>query len=402
MLTKTLLVALLAIFGERLLAEAAIALIESPEREPSTAGPAPRESSGPETFPTVDALPSRKTLADPFQFFGSDRRVKTRDDWKERQAEMTRLLLHYVYGPAFPPVGKSEVESRSEETLAKGKVVKHTVTLRLGPYLNHAMTVAYFLPAGAKSQSLLFNVLGKEEPKDEDGIAIAKRGYAYAAVRVGSSEKIARSIYPKIPGTRSMAWVWGMNEVLNALVSEHEFDKVVVTGCSRYGRVAALVGAMNERVDLTAPITTLAHAVHLFDDSMWGPGNAKWAGDEYGTFEGKMDRLPVDRHFIGAVIAPRAYLGIMGAEKPAFNEGHVEAYEALIPVYEWLGARENLGLYDHSPRGHGVTSDDLHTVLDFADLIFFERKPTSAKQFDQIANPDRVGFDWKAPPSLAE
>lgn len=94
-----------------------------------------------------------------------------------------------------------------------------------------------------------------------------------------------------------------------------------------------------------------------------------------------MNRMPVDRHFLGAVIAPRAYLCIMGAEKPAFNQGHVEAYKALVPVYEWLGARNNLGLYDHSPRGHGVNLDDLLTVLDFSDLVFYDKKLASDRQF---------------------
>jgi hypothetical protein len=166
--------------------------------------------------------------------------------------------------------------------------------------------------------------------------------------------------------------------------------------------VAVLTGALNKRVDLTAPITTLAHAVHRFDESMWGPGNVKWATPEYDTFAGKMNRMPVDRHFLGAVIAPRAYLGIMGAEKPAFNQGHVEAYESLVPVYEWLGARRNLGLYDHAPRGHGVEREDLLTVLDFADQIFHGKKPASGRQFDQISNPDLVGFEWESPSPISE
>ncbi len=162
--------------------------------------------------------------------------------------------------------------------------------------------------------------------------------------------------------------------------------------------MAILAGALNKRVDLTAPITTLGHAVHHFDETMWGPGNVKWGNKEYDTFAEKMNRLPVDRHFLGAVIAPRAYLGVVGAEKPAFNEGRVEAYESLVPVYEWLGVRNRLGLYDHSPRGHGVSLDDLLTVLDFSDQTFFGKKPASGKQFDQIANPDLIGFKWKAPP----
>ena len=61
------------------------------------------------------------------------------------------------------------------------------------------------------------------------------------------------------------------------------------------------------------------------------------------------------------------------------------------------GRGKNLGLYDHSPRGHGVNLDDLHTVLDFSDLVFYDRKPASDKRFDQISNPDLVGFKWKAP-----
>ena len=56
----------------------------------------------------------------------------------------------------------------------------------------------------------------------------------------------------------------------------------------------------------------------------------------------------------------------MGAEKPPFNQGHVETYDALVPVYKWLGAEKKLGLYDHAPEGHGVTNKDLHIILDFA------------------------------------
>lgn len=353
-------------------------------------------------YPTVDQLPANDRLADPFRFFGSDRRVKTRKDWEQRQAEMMDMLLHYVYGPAFPQVNKYKVESRTEQPLAGGDVVKYTADLKLGPDLSHPVTIAYYLLKNRESNSILINVVAREEPRDEDAVEFAKRGYAYTALKVAPYEKIARRIDPDLQGTRTMAWVWGMNEVIHYLNREHQFDKVIVTGCSRYGRVALLAGAMNKRVDLTAPITTLAHAVHHFDDTMWGPGNVKWGNQEYNTFAGKMNRLPVDRHFLGAVIAPRAYLGIMGAEKPAFNEGHVEAYEALVPVYEWLGTRNNLGLYDHSPRGHGVNRDDLHTVLDFADQIFYGKQPASGKAFDQISNPDLVGFEWKAPAPLSE
>lgn len=356
-----------------------------------------QQATGADKYPTVDKLPVNDGLPNPFQFFGGDRRVKTKEDWDRRQAEMMGMLQHYIYGPAFPQVNKYRVESRTEEPLAGGKVIKYAAILKLGPDVSHPVTIGYYLLRNKESNSILIYVVAREEPNNEDAVKFAKRGYAYTALKVAPYEKIARRIYPDVQGTRTMAWVWGMNEMIHYLTREHKFDKVIVTGCSRYGRVALLTGAMNRRVDLTAPITTLAHAVHYFDEIMWGPGNMKWANRQYTTFAGKMNRLPVDRHFLGAVIAPRAYLGIMGAEKPAFNQGHVEAYEALVPVYEWLDAGNNVGLYDHSPRGHGVTQDDLHTVLDFADLIFYDKKPVSDKRFDQISNPGLVGFKWKAP-----
>ena len=340
------------------------------------------KAMGTDKYPSVDQLLADEQLPDPFQFFGGDRRVKTREDWEQRQAEMMEMLEHYIYGPAFPQVNKYRVDSRTKELLADGNVIKYTATLKLGPDLSHPVTVEYYLLKNKESNSILIYVVAREEPKDEDAVEIAERGYAYTALRVAPYEKIAREIYPNIQGTRTMAWVWGMNEMISYLTREHKIDKVIMTGCSRYGRVAILTGALNKRVDLTAPITTLAHAVHRFDKTMWGPGNVKWGNKEYDTFAGKMDRMPVDRHFLGAVIAPRAYLCIMGAERSAFNQGHVEAYEALVPVYEWLGARNNLGIYDHSPRGHGVNLDDLLTVLDFSDLIFYGKKPASGRQFD--------------------
>ena len=300
------------------------------------------QAIGADRYPTVDQLPVNDLLPDPFQFFGDDRRVKTRADWEHRQAEMIEMLQHYIYGPVFPQVNKYRVESRTE-ALAGGTVLKYTASLKLGPNLSHPVTIGYYLLKNKESNSILIHVVAREEPNDEDAIKFAKRGYAYTALKVAPYEKIARRIHPDVQGTRTMAWVWGMNEMIHYLTREHKFDKVIVAGCSRYGRVALLTRALNKRVDLAAPITTLAHAVHHFNEIMWGSGNVKWANEEYTTFAGKMNRLPVDRHFLGAVIAPRAYLGIMGAEKPAFNQGHVEAYEALVPVYEWLGEGKTWG-----------------------------------------------------------
>ena len=92
----------------------------------------------------------------------------------------------------------------------------------------------------------------------------------------------------------------------------------------------------------------------------------------------------------------------MGDENSEKNVGHIEAYEALVPVYQWMGAQDKLGLYDHAPHGHGIIEDDFHTMLDFADRIFYAKQSNGGRSFDRISNPDLIGFEWNAPVPISE
>jgi hypothetical protein len=215
-----------------------------------------------------------------------------------------------------------------------------------------------------------------------------------------------KDAFPKVKGNTMMAWVWGVNEIIHYLDTAHKIDKVIVTGTSRFGKTAAMAGALNERIDLTVPVCG-GFGVRCFNGKdQKQPASAFagrcWSNDVFPTFAGKLNRLPIDQHFVGALIAPRGLLAIMGAENDDKNVGHIEAYEALVPVYAWLGARDKLGLYDHAPRGHAFDEDDYFTILDFADQIFYGRKPKSGKAFDRISNPRLVGFEWKAPAPIPE
>lgn len=80
----------------------------------------------------------------------------------------------------------------------------------------------------------------------------------------------------------------------------------------------------------------------------------------------------------------------------------VEAYEALVPIYEWLGASYELVLLYHSPHRHGICEGDIHSIVDFAGETIFGRKPASGKAFNQIGNPNLTGFDWKAPSPITD
>jgi hypothetical protein len=365
-------------------------------------------------FPSVDELPTMDKLPDPFQFFGSERRVRSRDDWEERQAEMLRMVQHYSSGPAFPQTCNAKLEKVESKKVYNGKATHYQASLAVGP--DHAIrhTLEYVLPSGKGPTPLLLYICPRADLADENvpwREKIIDRGYAFAWVIVRKfngygDDGPVKDAFPKVKGNTMMAWVWGVNEVIDYLDKAHKVDKVIVTGTSRFGKTAAMAGALNERIDLAVPVCG-GFGVRRFNlRDQKQPASAFagrcWSNDVFPTFAGKLNRLPIDQHFVGALIAPRGLLAIMGAENDDKNVGHIEAYEALVPVYEWLGARDKLGLYDHAPRGHAFDEDDYFTILDFADQVFYGKKPKSGKRFDQISNPTLVGFEWQAPAPTSE
>ena len=72
-------------------------------------------------FPSVDELPVREKLADPFRFFGSERRVANRFDWGERRAEIRQLIQHYSCGPIFPQTHNAKEIDRVSSERFNGK-----------------------------------------------------------------------------------------------------------------------------------------------------------------------------------------------------------------------------------------------------------------------------------------
>jgi len=372
--------------------------------------PAPHgEAYAGSQFPSVHELPTEDKLPDPFQFFGSDRRVENKEDWQERRGQLLRMVQHYVSGPAFPQTHNAELENSESTKVYNAKATQYTTTLAVGPDHQIKCTFEYITPNVDEPRPLLFYICPRREYA-EDTTAwrerIIDRGYAFAWVIVGQFNGYndygpVKDAFPDIKGNTMMAWVWGINEVIRYLDQTHEIDKVIVTGTSRFGKTAAMAGALNDRIDLTVPVTG-GFGVRRFNArDQKQPASAFagrcWSNDVFPAFAGQLNKLPVDQHFVAALIAPRGLLAIMGQENNDKNVGHIEAYEALVPVFEWLGARDKLGLYDHAPRGHGIGEDDFFTILDFADQIFYGKKPKSGKAFDQIGNADLVGFEWEAP-----
>ena len=147
------------------------------------------EASGAEpSFPTVDELAPREKLADPFQFFGSDRRVKTRQDWEERCQEIRKLIEHYTCGPAFPQSYNAVVEREETSEVYGAKAIHHKVSLKVGPGHVIACGFEYVLPKGKNPKSMIVYICPRQEHVDETipwREKIIDRGYGLAMVVPG-------------------------------------------------------------------------------------------------------------------------------------------------------------------------------------------------------------------------
>ena len=114
-----------------------------------------------------------------------------------------------------------------------------------------------------------------------------------------------------------MAWAWGVSRIIDVIEQSGgsilRADATGVTGCSRFGKGAFVIGAFDQRIALTMPIESGSAGVPIFrgipgegaQSLSSAYGEQPWLGDAFGSFTGSPNRLPVDTHEMVAMVAPR-------------------------------------------------------------------------------------------------
>lgn len=109
------------------------------------------------------------------------------------------------------------------------------------------------------------------------------------------------------------------------------YDRRIKAGVSNCGFTSFRADFAARKLFPYYGMTALLPMLHLFDS------------------EDQLSRLPLDYHEMFALIAPRPFLIVAPTDDSNFgHEGVVETFEAVKPVYEFLGAPEDIELY--SPR----------------------------------------------------
>ena len=394
------------------------------EKRPPAPGPAARPPAPPATpAPTPVASPPAPpaapappvSLPDPF-LLTDGARVKERDGWARRRAEIATLLQRTQYGQAPAAPASPPHEELSRETLFDGQVIRRRLRLDLGK--GASLQVGLTAPAEGGPYPAIVHL---DHRPELFGCAIPRevtaRGYILAEIT-------PTELCPDRPGVRGAlqqahpaatwgviaCWAWGASRVVDLLTRLEQVDreKLVVTGHSRSGKAALWAGALDERLALTAPMGSgcggagsykvrgpgcerLDHLVRNFPH-WFVPGLSEHAGQE--------ERLPFDQHFVAALVAPRALLSVDAVgDRWANPLGTGATFMGAKPVFRFLGAEGRLGVA-FRPGKHELADRDWRTLLDFADRLFGrDPQPGSAgRAFDRVAEPlEQAPFSWKMP-----
>ncbi|MBN1412721.1 MAG: hypothetical protein JW969_17870 [Spirochaetales bacterium] len=311
-------------------------------------------------MPSFSSLPNITELPNPFKFMDGSTMTR-KDEWTCRRAEISALHQRFVYGekPAVPTVTGSFSGGRITVNVTySGKSISFSCSITkpsgTGPF-------PAMIGIGGASIGSFSGVASITFPNDE------------IAAQSGSGSRGQGKFYTLYGSGHSagatMAWAWGVDCLITALEQTPSAGidptKLGVTGCSRNGKGALVVGAFCDRIALTIPqesgcggasswrvadyrksqganIQTLCQII----------GENPWMSANLDQFCNNTNKLPVDNHELIALCAPRAVL-VIGNNIDWLGPQSVYASSvAAHYVFEALGIPGNMGYSISTNHGH--------------------------------------------------
>ena len=189
------------------------------------------------------------------------------------------------------------------------------------------------------------------------------------------------------------AWAWGVSNIIDYFEKDPDIDasRIALTGCSRLGKTTIWAGARDQRIAVVIPSCsgeggaalsrrnygeTVAHLTE-------GTRYPYQFSRNYAHWADKVEQMPMDAHFVIALIAPRPLLLSTGStDNWSDPKGEFLAATQAGKVYELLGEDDlgtdvmppaetpifnTLGYVMHD-GGHGVMPQDWDYYLEFMKL----------------------------------
>ena len=276
-------------------------------------------------LPTIPRLPS------PFLSMDGTN-VSRAEQWKCRRAETAVQLQTYELGmkPSRPATVTGVLRPNCDGCL------NGTIVVTVGDSPSIVFTATYLLPSiGAKPYPAMIGIGGISltlRPILDLGVAtINFPNNALAEQNSGQSR--GRGLFYTLYGANHtagalMAWSWGVSRLIDVLEADSGrlFDttRLGVTGCSRNGKGALVVGAYDERIALTIPQESGSGGSASWRLSDWQgtqvqtlgeiTGENVWFADAFKLFNAAATKLPFDHHMLEGMVAPRGLLIIENSD----------------------------------------------------------------------------------------
>ena len=359
--------------------------------------------------------------------------VKTVEQWEtKRRPELLDFFTRNMHGirPVERPDDLRFTPIAPPCEMLGGSIVRKQVRVSFsGKYGEWGFNILAFLPKSAKpvpSFILMCNEsLVKEvdpELKVKSGFcpveAITKRGYAIAIYKhtqlgldnyrpyfeggrvVVQDPPFTNGFYACFEKERTYrswgaisTWAWGASRVLDWIETDPAFDAkhVAVIGHSRGGKTSLWAGATDTRFALVCVNNSgccgakLNHvAVSLSETiALDNVINPHWFCRAFREFNGRDAFLPIDQHWLAALVAPRLlYIASASTDYPSGPWGEFLTARHASPAWELYGKK---GLVEEGPhmaetpfqkgcighhmrRGaHNLSLYDWNRYMDFAD-----------------------------------
>jgi hypothetical protein len=351
----------------------------------------------------------------------------SKESWNEkRRAEILNLFRHEVYGSMYDE-SSLEVAYRiaclqSKSEIMGGRVVWETIEITVRrKNIEHSFPLVMFIPKGAveKPAPVILTLCNRSimdvDPSRRNissfwpAETIIARGYAAAALITHDvapdydenfTTKFHR-LFPELINERPddamgaiSVWAWSMSRALDCFYDDPLINsrEIAVCGHSRGGKAALWCGAQDERVSMTlsscsgcagSAITRGKTGERVSDITRAFP---YWFCKNYGKYAGREECLPLDQHFLLALIAPRLlYISSKSDDAwcdPAAEFASAKAASAVYEVYGKSGLPvgempqceqpvQSGNIAYHVKTGqHNLDEYDWNCYLDFCDKHF--------------------------------
>ncbi|MBQ3078647.1 MAG: hypothetical protein IJC48_01425 [Clostridia bacterium] len=367
----------------------------------------------------LDSIRYLGTLPDLFLMENGER-VKTKADWNKRREEIYRLAVDFQYGCLPPEPEFLEIDTLfTSATLSTYKII----TGKREKPISFSMQIVFPKEKKEKYPIVIdgdgcFRYMYTDafmKPFQDGGIAFVRFNRTELAydVRKEHTEGLY-SVYPGMNFTSLAAWAWGYHRCLDAVLKLGIADEKLIayTGHSRGAKTALLAGATDERATIVNPNAACSgagacyrvHTETLCEDGVVRPSSTlekmalfpDWFTEELLSYAGREDELPMDCHFIKALVAPRCLIITEAVSDAWSNPAGVHITQrAAMEAYKFLHAEDKLLLHYRD----GFHSHDAQDTKILANVIGYMAGKEALDENIGVSPYEDLEkcYDWKCP-----